>query len=92
MRDDQTRIYAVGVAAELFNGYFDAGWGEILAPDDYDQALADPGPLYLVIAFPARSFRTVPVMGTDFDNGALTMVKAFPGTLGDGFVIVLRRD
>ena len=91
-RDDQTRIYAVGVAAELFNGYFDAGWGEILAPDDYDQALAEPGPLYLVIAFPARSFRTVPAMGTDLDDGTLTLAQAFPGTLGDGYVIVLRRD
>lgn len=86
------RVYAVGVGSEAFNGYFEAGWDEILSPEDYQAALAVPGPLTLVIAFPARSFRTVPEMDTHIDDGTLEMIEAFPGTLGDGVVVVLRRN
>lgn len=91
VRTDATRVYAVGPSAALFRSHFEANWGEIHDPGAYDAALAEPGPVIFVVAFPDRMFRTIPALEADAD-GTLTLLRALPGTLGDGAVLVYRRD
>lgn len=83
--------YAAGVGANVYNGYFDADWPGIMDDAAYAAALAQPGPVWIVVAFPGRTFRVVPALARDAETGALELVRAFPGTLGDGAVLVYRR-
>jgi mannosyltransferase len=85
------RVYAVGHAATAFTGYFGADWQPVMEEPEYKAAMALPGPVTLVVAFPARSFRRIPALEAD-RAGVLTEVKWFPGSLGDGGVVVLHRD
>jgi len=85
------RVFAVGQAAALFTGHFDADWGPILNDTDYQNAKRIQGPMLFVVAFPARSFRAVPLLDKDTESD-MTLVRRFPGTLGDGAVLVFRRD
>lgn len=85
------RVYAVGHAATAFTGYFSADWVPLMEEAEYKAAMAVPGPVTFVVAFPARSFRRIPALDADRAD-VLTEVKWFPGTLGDGGVVVLRRD
>ncbi|MDW4549858.1 glycosyltransferase family 39 protein [Defluviimonas sp. D31] len=96
------RVFAVGHAGAVYRDYFHAGWPIIYTEDDYRAATAEPGPLILVVGFPGRNFREVPGLGHDAGpdpcdekraaGHLLTAVACLPGTLGDGDVIVLRRD
>jgi hypothetical protein len=85
------RVYAVGVAAPVFTGHFATGWGTIATGAELAAALAEPGPLRIVIAFPARSFRAVEGLQQAVDSGALVLEKRLPGTLGDGAVLIFAR-
>lgn len=85
------RIFAVGYAEAAFTGYFGADWTPLMDEAEYRAAMAAPGPVTFVVAFPARVFRRIPGMQADRDK-VLTEVRWFPGTLGDGGVVVLRRD
>ncbi len=85
------RIYAVGHAGAAFRDYFGADWQPMMEEQEYQAAMAVPGPVTLVVAFPARTFRRIPGLDTD-RGGVLTEVKWLPGTLGDGGVVVLHRD
>ena len=84
------RIYAVGPAATAFNDHFAAGWPVITDNEGYRAALVQPGPVMLVVAFPARVQCRVSQMQADRDS-VLTELKWFPGTLGDGGVVLFRR-
>ena len=90
IRQPGERVYAVGPAATAFTGYFQTDWQTITDNAGYQAALAQPGPVLLVVAFPARVLRRVDQMQADRD-GVLTEVKWFPGTLGDGGVVLFRR-
>ena len=90
IRQPGERVYAVGPAATAFTGYFQTGWQIITDNEGYRAALAEPGPVLLVVAFPARVLRRVDQMQADRD-GVLTELKWFPGTLGDGGVVLFRR-
>ncbi|MBV1903803.1 MAG: hypothetical protein KUG58_09230, partial [Marinosulfonomonas sp.] len=90
-RKGDDRVFAVGQAAALFTGYFGADWGVIMNDADYQKASASKGPMLFVVAFPARSFRAVPLLDKDTEAG-MTLVRRFAGTLGDGAVLVFRRD
>jgi mannosyltransferase len=85
------RIYAVGPASTAFSTHFKADWHTISEPPDYTAAMAEAGPVTFVVAFPARAFRRIPVLDGD-RNTVLREVKWFPGTLGDGGVVILHRD
>jgi mannosyltransferase len=85
------RVYAVGHAGTAFRDYFGADWQPVMEEPEYQAAMAQPGPVTLVVAFPARSFRRIPALEAD-RAGVLTEVKWFPGSLGDGGVVVLHRD
>ncbi len=105
LRQPGDRVYAVGYSEQDFRGFYGADWGAIYTDDDYRTALADPGPVLLVVGFPGRNFRDVPQMALDAGVGGsdicasdrpektvLKAVRCFGGTLGDGNVIVFRRD
>lgn len=85
------RIYAISYSADLFQSYFKADWGKLDTPADYAAAMAEPGPITLVVAFPDRSFRSLPEMDSDLAAGRLTLTTLLPGTLGDGNILILRR-
>ncbi len=85
------RIYALGPAAAVFRNHFHADWGAIEDEAAYRAAMQAAGPITLVVAFPGRVLRQIPALASDRQAG-LTLLRDFPGTLGDGEVLVLRRD
>ncbi len=85
------RVYAVGYPAQVFNGFYGAGWGEISSDADYLAARAQDGPMLIVVAFPARGLRKVGALDADIGT-TVKLVKRFAGTLGDGNVLVFRRE
>lgn len=92
VRQPGERVYAAGPAWDVFHEYFGADWTPIETEDDWQQAVAEPGPFLVVVAFPGRMFRTLPQMDDAADAGELTLVRELPGTLGDGSVLVFRRE
>ncbi len=86
------RVYAISYSGEIFSGYFHANWGTIWTAEDYQTALATPGPLTIVVTFPDRNLREYPAIEADRASGLLVERAALPGTLGDGAVLILHRD
>lgn len=87
---DGDRVYAVGVAQEIFLGHYATGWGAIHDDPDLEAAVSKPGVVWLVVAFPSRSFRDVGNLEAVVDNG-FELVAEKPGTLGDGVILIYRR-
>ena len=90
-RGPDERVYAVGYAGAAFRDHFGADWIQIFDESEYRAAMALPGPVTFVVAFPARNFRRIPQLEAD-RAGVLTEVAWLPGTLGDGGVVILHRD
>ena len=99
------RVYAIGYSGQDFRDYYKADWPIVFTNEEYNAAMAEPGPVFLVVGFPERNFRDVPqlaldagvgqgdICSPDFPGGpVLRAVRCFGGTLGDGNVIVFRRD
>ncbi len=86
------RVYAVGFPAAVFSDYFGADWGALLNDQDYQLARAQPGPMLVVVAFPARGLRKVSALDADIKAGHFQLTKRFKGTLGDGNVLIFRRE
>lgn len=90
IRSPGERVYSVGQGSAVFRGYFQADWGEIQTDTAYRAARDTPGPMLLAVAFPARSLRVIPTLDRDTED-TLELVKRFPGTLGDGAILIFRR-
>lgn len=90
-RSPSDRVYAINPGGPIFGSHFNADWTTLGDPESYAKAMAQPGPLTLVVLFPGRMFRTIPQLKQDTE-GQLDFVHAFPGTLGDGDVLVYRRN
>jgi mannosyltransferase len=90
IRKPGERIFAVGYPSAIFNGYLQAGWGTILTNEDYLAQSAAPGPMLFVVAFPARTLRKVSYLDADTET-KMELLRRFPGTLGDGAVLIFRR-
>lgn len=86
------RVFAISYSGEIFSGYFGADWGTIWTEEEYRAAAAQPGPLTIVVTFPARNLREYPAIEADLQAGRLTERTVLPGTLGDGYVLILHRD
>ncbi|PPB79517.1 dolichyl-phosphate-mannose-protein mannosyltransferase [Albidovulum inexpectatum] len=99
------RVIAIGHAGSNFRARFGADWPVLFTDAEYHKAIAGDGPVVLVVGFPARVFRDMPQLaadagvtpGTDIcapghEGPVLRTLRCFPGTLGDGNVIVLSRD
>lgn len=91
IRKPGERVLAIGHAGTAFEDYFNTNWESIMTPQDYAAAMAQPGPVLIVVAFPQRNFRSIPALQKDREQ-SLSDVKEFYGTLGDGGVVVLQRD
>lgn len=98
-------VYTIDYSEQDFRRFYGADWGAIYTDAEYRSAMAEPGPVVLGVGFPARTFRDVPQMALDAGVGGsdicapdrpettvLNAVRCFGGTLGDGNVIVFRRD
>ncbi|WP_171236691.1 glycosyltransferase family 39 protein [Ruegeria sp. HKCCA6837] len=90
-RTPSERIYAINPGGAVFESHFDADWVTIGDVAGYADAMAQPGPVALVVLFPNRMFRVIPQLEQDAE-GQLELVQAFAGTLGDGRVLVYRRQ
>ena len=78
----------------------------VYSDDEYRAALAAPGTVFVVAGFPERVFRDIPQFAADIGLGdgsdvcdpvrpaptVLKVARCFGGTLGDGNVLVFRRD
>ena len=89
-RSPSERIYAINPGGPIFASHFDADWTTVGDAQAYAQAMAEPGPVTLVILFPNRMLRAIPELKRNVDE-RLEFVHAFAGTLGDGYVLVYRR-
>ena len=86
-RRDGEGVFAVSHSADLFNEHFATDWSKLTGPADLRAALGTAGPSLFVITFPERSFRLMP----ELDDADLELLKLFPGTLGDGQILIFRR-
>lgn len=91
MGEGAGRIYAVGPGGHIFTEHFGADWQLILGDDGYRDAVDAAGPVTFVVVFPQRVFRRIPRL-TNALGDDLKVLEAFPGTLGDGRVVILHRD
>lgn len=99
------RAIALGYAGQNF-AYYGADWAVVYSDDEYRAAMEAPGTVFVVAGFPARVERDIPQYAADaglregFDvcedappaGSPLKIARCFPGTLGDGYVLVFRRD
>lgn len=90
-RTPGARVYTIAYAGALFTGHFHADWGTLWTDADYRAALAQPGPVTIVVVFPDRSFRSLPTMAADRDAGRVVVATHLNGTLGDGDIFILQR-
>jgi hypothetical protein len=85
------RIFAISYSGKIFNGHFGTDWQEIWTAADYERAKAEPGPMTIIVTFPARNLREYPAIAADKDSGYLAERAYLPGTLGDGGILILSR-
>jgi mannosyltransferase len=86
------RVYDVAYAGDIFDWHFKSDWQTLWTDEEITAALARPGPMTVVVTFPARNFREYPALAAAEASGALTETRFFPGTLGDGGIVILHRD
>lgn len=85
------RLLTIAPDNDFLMQHFNADWPMIFSDDDYRAAMAQPGPITVIVIFPDRSFRALPSLSADRDSQTLTEESYFPGTLGDGGLYVLHR-
>lgn len=81
------RVLTIGHGGGPFVDYFEAGWTQIKVAAELEAALAAPGRTWIVIGFPERSWREHADVGAVIDE-KMDLAKLFPGTLGDGTMLV----
>lgn len=91
-RSPGERVYAISYSGEIFSAHFGADWQTIWTEKDYRAAMAQPGPVTIVVTFPARNLREYSAIDADLQAGVLTERAFLPGTLGDGGIFILHRD
>ncbi len=82
-------VYAVGFVGDIYVEHLDTSWRLIKSSDELDVAMSNPAPKWLVVGFPARSFRAI--AGLEEAVEGFDLVERFPGTLGDGAMLVYRQ-
>ena len=90
-RQPGDRVLTIAPDREMLAKHFGTDWPTIFGDADYRTAMAQPGPITVIVVFPDRSFRALPSLAADRDQKVLGEVKFFPGTLGDGGVFILHR-
>lgn len=87
--DVNDAVYGVGFVGDIYVEHLDTGWGLIKDTNDLNDALENPAQKWLVVGFPARSFRAI--SGLEEAVEGFDLVERFPGTLGDGAMLVYRQ-
>lgn len=89
-RTDGEAVFVLGVSSELTRDFYAPEITAVLLPEDFEPASAATEPAWLIVPFPARTFRDFKTLeetiASDFEH-----VNTLPGTLGDGHVAVFRR-
>ena len=83
------KIFAVGFVGDVYVDHMQTGWGRIMDGTELHSALSQSEAVWLVVGFPTRTFRAVE--GLEEAVERFELVKRFPGTLGDGAMLVYRR-
>lgn len=93
IRNQGESVYGVGIGSTIvFNDHYGSNWGAVENTTQFTEALANPGSVYLVVTFPSRYFRVIPELAVMAEDGSLELIESFPGTLGDGTILVFRRS
>ena len=82
-------VYAVGYVGGLYVDHIRPDWELINSSETLATAIENPASKWLVIGFPARSFREIEGLSSAIDG--FELVKRFPGTLGDGDMLDYRQ-
>ncbi|MBT8416312.1 MAG: glycosyltransferase family 39 protein [Silicimonas sp.] len=91
VRGPSDRVLALGPSGVIFRHHYKADWDIVTDQAGYEDAMSAPGPVIVVVSFPARVFRLMPGLERDVADD-LERIARFPGTLGDGDVLVYRRN
>ncbi len=83
------QVAAVGFVADVYTDFLGTDWANVKTDAQLAQVLRADAPLWLVVGFPTRTFRAV--AGLEAAVADFELVKRFPGTLGDGAMLVYRR-
>jgi 4-amino-4-deoxy-L-arabinose transferase-like glycosyltransferase len=81
-------VYAITYSADLLNRHFGTDYIRLTDPTDLWKAQKQAGSKLFVVTFPQRSFRLFPGLR----NQSYERLKVFPGTLGDGRILILRHE
>ena len=86
--DGDAEVFAVGFVSDVYADYLELPWGKIKSNADLKAALSGSDEMWLVVGFPARSFRAI----SDLDKAVedFDLVEKFAGTLGDGNILVFK--
>ena len=82
---------SLGLASLPLSTYFAPDWTVLDTEADLDAALATGRPVWLVYAFEDHSRGSHPALMARLDAG-FTEVRTLPGTLGGGYVHILRSN
>ena len=86
--EGQDEVYTVGFVGQLYTTHLNTGWSLITTSQDLQKALKNDARKWLVVGFPGRSFRAIDGLDAAVEN--FDLVERFPGTLGDGAMLVYR--
>ena len=89
-RTQNEPIYVLGVAAHLARDFYGDHVQPVLLPEEFTAVENTTDPAWLVVPFPARTFRDFSTLDATIQDG-FDLVKMFPGSLGDGNVLLYHR-
>jgi hypothetical protein len=88
-KDSADRVVGLHMAGRVYNQYYAENWPEINTLDELQAAGKGPGRLWVLYTLPGYLKSARPELYTVLDND-FDLIRTFPGTLGDGTVIVRR--
>ncbi len=80
-------VVTVGLASMPYTLYFETGWGAVETVAELEARRIDAERTWLVMAFPSRTRRRYPDIAAALERD-FALARHFPGTLGDGDVLV----
>lgn len=89
-RNSAEDVYVLGVSAHHAKDYYRADVIVLPMPDDFTVVESSDSPAWLIVPFPARTFRDFATLDRTVE-ASFDLVRNLPGTLGDGHVLVFHR-
>lgn len=88
-RDPGDVVVATGLAATSFEKYFAPEWETVQTPEELEQCRRQGGGTWVVYSFPTHTKTAYPDLVAALEE-EFTLVRTFPGTMGEGDVFVYR--